>query len=53
MNLNKLLKTELFAKCDELGIIKYKSKNKEELIRLIKNKELDNNIITKKKKMKI
>ena len=55
MDLTKLLKSELFAKCDELGITKYKSKNKEELIRLIQNKYLDNskNIITIKKEIDI
>jgi len=30
-----LTKTELFAKCEELGLTKYKSKNKTELIKLI------------------
>lgn len=38
MDLNKLSKVELFAKCQELGIIKYKTKNKSELIELINNK---------------
>jgi hypothetical protein len=33
-----LSKTELLEKCEELGIKKYKSKNKEELINLIQNK---------------
>ena len=32
MDLTKLSKTELLAKCEEIGIKKYKSKNKEELI---------------------
>ena len=40
MNLNKLLKSELLLKCEELGLTKYKSKTKAELINLIK----DNNI---------
>jgi len=35
MELTKLSKTELFVKCEELGITKYKSKNKEQLIKLI------------------
>jgi len=38
MDLTKLSKTALFAKCDEYGITKYKSKNKDELIELIKQK---------------
>ena len=37
MELTKLSKTELLAKCEELGIKKCKSKNKGELIDLIKN----------------
>ena len=35
INLTKLSKTELFTKCEELGITKYKSKNKQQLIELI------------------
>ena len=35
MDLSKLSKKELLLKCEELGIIKYKSKNKTELINLI------------------
>ena len=35
MDLTKLTKTELLAKCEELGIKKFKSKNKGELIDLI------------------
>ena len=35
----KLKKNELFAKCEELNITKYKSKNKTELIKLIENKQ--------------
>ena len=35
MDLTKLSKTELLAKCEELGITKYKSKNKGDLIDLI------------------
>lgn len=41
----KLSKTELFSKCEELNITKYKSKNKEELIELINNKMKDKIII--------
>ena len=40
MDLTKLSKNELFLKCEELGIEKYKSKNKGELIGLI-NKKID------------
>ena len=39
MELTKLTKTELLEKCDELGIKKYKSKNKNELIELIQSIE--------------
>ena len=35
MELTKLSKTELLEKCEELGIKKCKSKNKEELIALL------------------
>jgi len=42
MELNKLSKTELFVKCEELGITKYKSKNKKQLIELINSKTLIN-----------
>lgn len=38
IDLIKLSKTELLVKCEELGIIKCKSKNKNELIKLINNK---------------
>jgi site-specific DNA-methyltransferase (adenine-specific) len=44
MDLTKLSKTELLVKCEENGIKKYKSKNKEELIAL-----LENNPVEKKK----
>ena len=37
MNINNLTKKELLIKCEELGIIKCKSKNKTELINLINN----------------
>jgi len=35
MNLSKLSKTVLLAKCEEMGITKCKNKNKEEIIKLI------------------
>ena len=38
MDLTKLSKTELLVKCEELGITKCKSKNKEKLIDLINTK---------------
>jgi hypothetical protein len=38
MDLKKMSKMELLRKCDELGIIKCKSKNKSELIELINKK---------------
>jgi DNA (cytosine-5)-methyltransferase 1 len=38
-DLTKLKKNELIEKCEELGIIKYKSKNKEQLINIIKEKQ--------------
>ena len=41
MELTKLSKTELLEKCQENGIKKYKSKNKEELINLLQNKPVD------------
>jgi hypothetical protein len=47
MDLTKLSKTELLAKCEELGIAKCKSKNKSELINLLQNKPID------KKKIKL
>ena len=56
MDLTKLLKTELLAKCEENGIKKCKSKKKEELINLLENKptekkkveeEIKNEVITK------
>ena len=37
MELTKLSKIELLKKCEELGIVKYKSKNKNELINMITN----------------
>jgi DNA adenine methylase len=48
MNLSKLSKRDLLEKCEEIGIIKCKSKNKCELINLINSKKKlieDNNII--------
>jgi DNA adenine methylase len=38
MNLNELTKSELLIKCEEMGFIRYKSKNKNELITLINSK---------------
>lgn len=45
MDLSKLTKTKLLEKCQELGITKCKSKNKNELIDLINN-HTSNNLIT-------
>ena len=45
MNLTKLTKPELLAKCEENGIKKCKSKNKEELINLLENKPVEKNKI--------
>jgi DNA adenine methylase len=42
MDLNKLSKTELLVKCEELGITKCKSKNKSELIILINKNSSEN-----------
>lgn len=42
MDLKKMSKIELLRKCDELGIIKCKSKNKSELIELINKKNVQN-----------
>ena len=39
--LTKLSKTELLAKCEEKGIKKCKTKNKEELINLLQNKPIE------------
>ena len=47
MDLTKLSKTELLAKCEELGITKCKSKNKGELIDLI-NKKQNGNVVSAK-----
>jgi DNA adenine methylase len=41
MDLTKLSKKDLLAKCEELGFTKYKSKNKSELIELISSKKND------------
>ena len=41
MDLTKLSKQELLVKCQENGIKKYKSKNKEELIALLENKPVE------------
>lgn len=48
MDLTKLSKTELLAKCEELGIKTYKSKNKEKLIQLINNNKKATTIPFKK-----
>ena len=45
MNLTKLTKQELLAKCEENGFKKCKSKNKEELINLLENKLVEKNKI--------
>ena len=45
MELTKLTKAELLAKCEERGIKKYKSKNKGQLISLLENKSIQNNPI--------
>jgi hypothetical protein len=39
MDLSKLTKSTLLSKCEKLGFTKCKSKNKTELIELIRNKE--------------
>lgn len=55
----KLSKAELFIKCEELGITKYKSKNKGELMELINNtttnktKMTNNTKKTQKKKIEL
>jgi len=41
MDLTKLSKAELLAKCEAVGIKKCKSKNKEELINLLQNKPIE------------
>jgi site-specific DNA-methyltransferase (adenine-specific) len=41
MDLTKLTKTELLAKCEKNGIKKCKSKNKEELIALLENEPIE------------
>ena len=38
VTLSQLSKTQLFARCEEIGITKYKSKNKDQLIELINSK---------------
>ena len=47
MDLTKLSKNELLVKCEENGIKKYKSKNREQLIALLENKPVE------KKKVKL
>ena len=39
MDLTKLSKQKLIEKCKELGLTKYKSKNKDELIKLINSQK--------------
>jgi len=50
MDLNNLSKTELLVKCEELGITKCKSKNKGQIIQLIKS---NNEVISNKKQMEL
>ena len=45
MDLTNLSKTELLEKCEELGIKKCKSKNKGELIDLLRNKPVEKKIV--------
>lgn len=45
MDLTKLSKTELLVKCEENGIKKCKSKNKEKLIALLENKCLEKRLM--------
>ena len=52
MDLTKLSKSELLAKCEELGIKKCKSKNKDELIEIINKKQTNPQLIPLKKKIK-
>lgn len=49
MDTTKLSKTELLAKCQELGITNCKSKNKGDLIKLLESKNLKKNAILQKK----
>jgi DNA modification methylase len=44
MDIKKLTKNELLLKCEELGIVKCKSKNKNELINLINQKQSNNTL---------
>ena len=46
LDLTKLSKTQLLNKCQELGISKYKSKNKVELIDIINNFKIQPNVNT-------
>jgi len=39
MDLTKLSKNDLFIRCEQLGLKKYKSKNKDELIQMIQHQE--------------
>ena len=40
MDISKMSKIDLLAKCKELGITRYSSKNKPQLLELINNKRL-------------
>jgi site-specific DNA-methyltransferase (adenine-specific) len=42
MELTKLSKSELYTKCEEFGILRYKTKNKKELIEMITQKQNKN-----------
>lgn len=41
MDISNMSKLELLGKCEELGILKYKSKNKTQLVELINAKKID------------
>lgn len=49
MDISKMSKIELLEKCKEMGITKYSSKNKQQLIELIKSNDKINNIIEEDK----
>ena len=49
VDLTKLSKPELLAKCEEMGIKKYKSKDKNKLIELINQKQITTQTIPLKK----
>jgi len=50
MDLTKLSKSELLAKCEELGIKKNNSKTKSELINILQEKEKEVNIVVEEEK---